>query len=144
MLCLAGSLPPSLSCVVCMSEFQTREKIRTLRPCRHDFHQKCIDRWLKVSTFSIFSPLLSLFLSPPSLPQNPPSLYIPFRVYSWKYSYCVYIYKCVKGMFRCTCTKAITVVMMLGELVCKTKGLLLCGDYLFYFFPSGAQHMSDM
>ena len=38
----------------------------------------------------------------------------------------------------------ITVVMMLGELVCKTKSLLLCGDYLFYFFPSGAQHMSDM
>ncbi|CAI8011824.1 RING finger protein 44 [Geodia barretti] len=35
------------SCVVCMSEFQMREKIRTLRPCRHDFHQKCIDRWLK-------------------------------------------------------------------------------------------------
>jgi hypothetical protein len=35
------------SCVVCMSEFQTREKIRTLRPCHHDFHQKCIDRWLK-------------------------------------------------------------------------------------------------
>ena len=43
--------PPScgcLSCVVCMSDFQSRE-IRSFRLCGHDFHQKCIDKWLHVS-----------------------------------------------------------------------------------------------
>ena len=35
------------NCVVCMSDYINREKLRRL-PCNHDFHAKCIDRWLKV------------------------------------------------------------------------------------------------
>ena len=35
------------SCVVCMSEFINRQRIREL-PCQHIFHVKCIDKWLKV------------------------------------------------------------------------------------------------
>ncbi|EDO31118.1 predicted protein, partial [Nematostella vectensis] len=35
------------SCVVCMMDYTNREKLRKL-PCNHDFHSKCIDRWLKV------------------------------------------------------------------------------------------------
>jgi len=35
------------SCVVCMSEFVNRQRIREL-PCQHIFHLKCIDKWLKV------------------------------------------------------------------------------------------------
>lgn len=34
------------NCVVCMSNYINREKLRRL-PCNHDFHAKCIDRWLK-------------------------------------------------------------------------------------------------
>jgi hypothetical protein len=33
-------------CVVCMGEYNNREKLRRL-PCSHDFHSKCIDKWLK-------------------------------------------------------------------------------------------------
>ena len=36
------------SCVVCMMNYSNREKLRRL-PCNHDFHAKCIDKWLKVS-----------------------------------------------------------------------------------------------
>ena len=35
------------NCVVCMSDYARSEKLRRL-PCNHDFHAKCIDRWLKV------------------------------------------------------------------------------------------------
>ena len=35
-------------CVVCISEFEAGEDIRTLLPCNHDFHQACVDRWLLV------------------------------------------------------------------------------------------------
>ena len=46
------------NCVVCMSDYVNREKLRRL-PCNHDFHAKCIDRWLKVrlsnsSTIKLF------------------------------------------------------------------------------------------
>lgn len=34
------------NCVVCMSDYSKGEKLRRL-PCNHDFHAKCIDRWLK-------------------------------------------------------------------------------------------------
>uniref|UniRef100_A0A0G4GZQ7 RING-type E3 ubiquitin transferase n=1 Tax=Chromera velia CCMP2878 TaxID=1169474 RepID=A0A0G4GZQ7_9ALVE len=33
------------SCAVCMSDFQEREPVRVL-PCRHVFHDGCIDNWL--------------------------------------------------------------------------------------------------
>ena len=34
------------SCVVCMCDFEPRQKLRSL-PCAHEFHIKCVDRWLK-------------------------------------------------------------------------------------------------
>jgi len=36
----------NVKCVVCISEYTNREKLRRL-PCSHDFHAKCIDKWLK-------------------------------------------------------------------------------------------------
>ena len=39
----------NVKCVVCISEYANREKLRRL-PCSHDFHAKCIDKWLKVGT----------------------------------------------------------------------------------------------
>lgn len=36
------------SCVVCMCEFEARQTLRVL-PCAHEFHAKCVDKWLRVS-----------------------------------------------------------------------------------------------
>lgn len=47
-----GSLKPEMeqvSCVICISEFELKQTLRVL-PCSHEFHAKCIDKWLKVST----------------------------------------------------------------------------------------------
>ncbi|ELT96644.1 hypothetical protein CAPTEDRAFT_50226, partial [Capitella teleta] len=35
-----------ISCVVCMCEFEQRQLLRVL-PCSHEFHAKCVDKWLK-------------------------------------------------------------------------------------------------
>ncbi|KAG9347188.1 hypothetical protein JZ751_006115 [Albula glossodonta] len=35
-------------CVVCMCDFESRQLLRVL-PCNHEFHGKCVDKWLKVS-----------------------------------------------------------------------------------------------
>ena len=36
------------TCVVCMCDFEIRQTLRVL-PCSHEFHSKCVDKWLKVS-----------------------------------------------------------------------------------------------
>ncbi|CAJ0948134.1 unnamed protein product [Ranitomeya imitator] len=33
-------------CVVCFSDFESRQLLRVL-PCNHEFHAKCVDKWLK-------------------------------------------------------------------------------------------------
>ncbi|XP_016351083.1 RING finger protein 44-like [Sinocyclocheilus anshuiensis] len=33
-------------CQICFSEYKAGERLRIL-PCLHDYHVKCIDRWLK-------------------------------------------------------------------------------------------------
>jgi E3 ubiquitin-protein ligase RNF38/44 len=50
--CSATELPPDMqtSCVVCLNDFQSRQLLRSL-PCRHEFHARCIDKWLKVSFY---------------------------------------------------------------------------------------------
>lgn len=40
------------SCVVCMCDFEQRQLLRVL-PCNHEFHAKCVDKWLKVK-FTFF------------------------------------------------------------------------------------------
>nr|CAD7399317.1 unnamed protein product [Timema poppensis] len=35
------------SCVVCMCDFEARQMLRVL-PCSHEFHAKCVDKWLKM------------------------------------------------------------------------------------------------
>jgi len=44
---LRRTLLDQTSCVVCMSEFVSRQLLRAL-PCNHEFHAKCVDKWLKV------------------------------------------------------------------------------------------------
>lgn len=39
------------SCVVCMCDFESRQILRIL-PCAHEFHAKCVDKWLRVSIIS--------------------------------------------------------------------------------------------
>ncbi|XP_014680007.1 PREDICTED: RING finger protein 44-like [Priapulus caudatus] len=36
------------SCVVCMCDFEQRQLLRVL-PCHHEFHAKCVDKWLKTN-----------------------------------------------------------------------------------------------
>lgn len=48
------------TCVVCMCDFELRQPLRVL-PCSHEFHTKCVDKWLKVrKTFFIASMGLSI------------------------------------------------------------------------------------
>lgn len=39
-------------CVVCFSDFECRQLLRVL-PCNHEFHAKCVDKWLKVSFLQV-------------------------------------------------------------------------------------------
>lgn len=48
------------TCVVCMCDFETKQNLRVL-PCAHEFHARCVDKWLKVGTF-IPSNVSKLFL----------------------------------------------------------------------------------
>ena len=41
-----------LTCVVCMCEFEQRQILRVL-PCSHEFHARCVDKWLKVIHFHL-------------------------------------------------------------------------------------------
>jgi len=35
-------------CVVCMCDFENKQRLRVL-PCNHEFHAKCVDKWLKTN-----------------------------------------------------------------------------------------------
>ncbi|KAL3109391.1 hypothetical protein niasHT_015236 [Heterodera trifolii] len=34
-------------CPICLEDYQSGEKVRTLRPCKHKFHSDCIGQWTK-------------------------------------------------------------------------------------------------
>lgn len=34
-------------CVVCLVDFEEKQLVRVL-PCLHEYHSRCIDKWLKV------------------------------------------------------------------------------------------------
>ena len=35
------------NCTICMSEYTSGEKYKTLNKCTHAFHANCLDEWLK-------------------------------------------------------------------------------------------------
>jgi hypothetical protein len=37
------------TCPICLSEFDLDEKLRVL-PCKHHFHDGCVDEWLRVNS----------------------------------------------------------------------------------------------
>jgi len=47
---LSSSVSFQTSCVVCLGDFESRQLLRAL-PCKHEFHARCVDKWLKVSTY---------------------------------------------------------------------------------------------
>ncbi len=40
-------------CVICMCDFENGQLLRVL-PCSHEFHSKCVDKWLKVCDVFFF------------------------------------------------------------------------------------------
>jgi hypothetical protein len=48
------------TCVVCMCDFEAKQNLRVL-PCAHEFHVRCVDKWLKVClVFSSMSAIHSM------------------------------------------------------------------------------------
>jgi E3 ubiquitin-protein ligase RNF38/44 len=44
-------------CVVCMYDFENRQLLRVLA-CGHEFHAKCVDKWLKVGPLVVCCPTI--------------------------------------------------------------------------------------
>lgn len=42
--------PGDSTCLICLSEYQSKETLRTIPECDHYFHADCIDEWLKVNS----------------------------------------------------------------------------------------------
>ena len=74
------------TCVICMCEFETRQTLRVL-PCSHEYHAKCIDKWLKVCVrLQYYWPVLGggAPWAPPTSPFTPgPSSSHPLRRAPW-------------------------------------------------------------
>lgn len=75
------------SCVVCMCDFENRQLLRVL-PCSHEFHAKCVDKWLKVSsaTYSgvdIGKYLLKVYLGEKFLPHPQKGFFFFFFFGIW-------------------------------------------------------------
>jgi E3 ubiquitin-protein ligase RNF38/44 len=46
--CWRKSVHDQTLCVVCMCDFENRQLLRIL-PCSHEFHAKCVDKWLRMN-----------------------------------------------------------------------------------------------
>ncbi|XP_024196825.1 RING-H2 finger protein ATL70-like [Rosa chinensis] len=63
----AGKWPESVNTyIICLEEYKSQDTLRFMLPCRHDFHQPCIDKWLR---HAVSCPLCrqSVFLPEPPL-----------------------------------------------------------------------------
>ncbi|PON41966.1 43kDa postsynaptic protein [Trema orientale] len=41
--------PNDNTCPICLSEYQSKETLRTIPECNHYFHASCVDEWLKMN-----------------------------------------------------------------------------------------------
>ncbi|GAV65770.1 zf-RING_2 domain-containing protein [Cephalotus follicularis] len=63
--------PSDNICPICLSEYRSKETLRTIPECNHYFHANCIDEWLKINATCPLcrnSPEESSIAKPSSLP----------------------------------------------------------------------------
>lgn len=41
--------PNDNTCPICLSEYQSKETLRTIPKCNHYFHANCVDNWLRLN-----------------------------------------------------------------------------------------------
>lgn len=58
------------SCSVCYQSYQTGEYIRELPLCKHSFHKKCVDKWLRADRERMSCPLCRTSHLPEEIVKN--------------------------------------------------------------------------
>lgn len=121
----------SYRCVVCMCDFESRQLLRVL-PCNHEFHAKCVDKWLKVSEdinlFFVFPGLLKAWLKQKVAAKQ---IRVPFRnIWLWKLIDCTQG-QLVSHLLSCYPVKLLCIFFVLGCLLCSC--ILSLGVYIISF-----------